>query len=226
MSQQESYRFGDSTNAQRTLYAVKIPFITNVEKNPDTVFDVLFNVIKGKLPALIGLPTLWAMKSKINFGKLNFGLSIGKSYKRFESRLYGAHVALPFKLYLARRPSHTACHLTTQLKKAAATTWFTTSCSNQQRPNDSPIQLSQHHRNHVPTPSATEDIDSSAVTHVFSSAYNLMQNYTLTNQVSNSNPIRSTDLSLRDLKQIHIHLHHGSKTTIQEYLRSAGQWSS
>lgn len=41
------------------------------------MFDVSFEDVGGKLPALVGAPTLKAMRSNINFGSLNFDLTIG-----------------------------------------------------------------------------------------------------------------------------------------------------
>lgn len=144
-------------------------------------------------------------------------MSAGQSYKQFDLQLYESHVVFTFNLQFTRCLSHTAHQLTTRSEQAAATIWFTTHGTNQQTPNDFPIQLSQPLRNNVSTSSATEDKDCSAATHVINAANNLVQSYPSTNQVSDSNLIRSTDLSLRELKQNHLHLRHGANTAIQEY---------
>lgn len=62
-----NHRFGNHQEDHRTLCAIKFPLqFTDENDNQVTKSDIMFNVIEGNLPFLIGLPTLMAMRSAIN----------------------------------------------------------------------------------------------------------------------------------------------------------------
>ena len=83
---QVSHRFGNNSTIQKTLFSVKMPIYASAE-NKDHVgeriyFNIKFDVIKGDLPFLIGLPSLSSMQASINFKYKNLGLYLNGKYYR------------------------------------------------------------------------------------------------------------------------------------------------
>lgn len=76
--QQNSHRFGDNADGNGSLFPVKTPLIAVVQENPAIEITISIGVISTKLSVLTGALTHRRMKSNIAFGKLNFGLVIGK----------------------------------------------------------------------------------------------------------------------------------------------------
>lgn len=91
-----------------------------------TLFKVTFDVIKGKLLALIEAHTLRRMKANNNFGKTKFGPMIGQSYKRFFLNIYNSHLSLPLKLQLIQWPAPSSQKSLHQIASGRLP-WFTKS---------------------------------------------------------------------------------------------------
>lgn len=103
--------------------------------------------------------------------------------------------------------------------------WYATPGASELPPNLVCIHYSQPHHNYTSPIPATEKEGCSADTRIIDATNKHKQYCLLTRQISNSNPIGRTGLSLCNLKQIHLHLRHGSETVIEQYLCSAGLWS-
>lgn len=95
----ESHRFGNHTETHRTLCAVKFPFRLKDDYGACVgEFNIQFDVIDGSLPFLIGLPSLMAMKSNINFKYVSLGIFIESNYQRIPLVHNDGHINinLPF----------------------------------------------------------------------------------------------------------------------------------
>eukprot|EP00171_Calliarthron_tuberculosum_P018277 IDg18277t1 len=87
-------------NAMRVLRISNVPDAGTAAKcrskdnNKQFEFDVKFDVIEGDLPFLIGLPTLRAMKSSLNFYNLTMGMKLGSYYYRIQLQQDSNHLYL------------------------------------------------------------------------------------------------------------------------------------
>lgn len=91
-------RFCTSEEQHNSLFAVRFPFYSTDQ--PDPLFNIQFDFIDGSLPFLVGLPTLIAMKSSINFNSRWLGVRTGESrddYVKLSLHCEEEHLILPFR---------------------------------------------------------------------------------------------------------------------------------
>lgn len=94
---QKTHRFGNYSDNQPTIFAIKMPFhAKNVNGEKTVEFDVAFDVIEGDLPFLLGLPTLAAMRANVHFKYMTLSFSLHGKYHRLKLLRDGDHVYLPF----------------------------------------------------------------------------------------------------------------------------------
>lgn len=93
---QECNKFGNSEDENKTIAAVAMPFKCYSRDNSDAInFSVVFDVIDGDLPFLIGTPTLKKMRSNINFEHDFIGFKIGDKYHRVAVDITDQYTLLP-----------------------------------------------------------------------------------------------------------------------------------
>lgn len=93
----EHHRLGDHSDQQPTICAVKIQFnCVNERGDPVNSFDIMFDVIDGDLPILIGLPLLSEMMACVSFKHNNFGMNLGPRYVCMDLIKNDNHLLLPF----------------------------------------------------------------------------------------------------------------------------------
>lgn len=146
----------------------------------------------------MGGPTLRRKTANINFGKMNFGLMIGQIYKKFLLHICSSHVALPFRLQFIERPA-VSNQNTSRPIPSCQPLWFTTPGTMFQNGTATALTINCHEQ-------ARSKPD------------------TLIN--SKSATISFVSLTFEDFKVVHLHLRHGSKSAIIDYLRLAGYLSS
>lgn len=193
-AQQVSHWFGDSSDEHQTLFAIKIPFM--LRNTTSTLFEVTFDVIRGKIPALTGSPTLQRFKAKINFRNKHFGLIIGQFYKSFVLNIsHTWHYPLNYSSYNDRRVqlkcrtarSHLVDHRGLQRPERCAKLvpwlrWRLTATVHRDQ-NQLPVDM----------------------------------------KIGRTCPM---SLIFNNFKNIHLHLRNGSETAIAGYLRLVSHWSS
>lgn len=99
----DSHRFGSHPDVHRTICAIKFPFQCSDENDSQiSKFDIVFDVIDGELPFLVGLPSLMAMRSCLNFKFQSLGLAIGPKYLWIPLTYHDSHLTLPFSSMIRR----------------------------------------------------------------------------------------------------------------------------
>ena len=78
----KNHRFGNYGDDQPSLFAMKMPF-SNAE-NKSNIFDVVFDVIDGDLPFLLGLPSLISMGATFKHKHFTMAFSLCGRYQRFK----------------------------------------------------------------------------------------------------------------------------------------------
>lgn len=104
----ECHRFGNHPEPHKTKCAVKIPFqCLDESDNQTSHFDIMFDVIPGTLPFLIGLPTLLVMRSCLNFKFKSLGLARGGKYSKIPLNDQNSHLILPFRATIRNNNHYT-----------------------------------------------------------------------------------------------------------------------
>ena len=94
----EHHRFGDYSVNHKALCSVKMPFDCIGENGQeDSAFDIMFDVIEGNLPFLVGLPSLLLMEANLNFKHRKISFFVNSKLTRLELLLDDDHIILPFK---------------------------------------------------------------------------------------------------------------------------------
>ena len=91
------HRFGDTDQEILSTCAVLFPFRSEGKNGEHITFQVLFDVVPGKLPFLVGCPSLCAMKTNINCEYLNIGTKFDGKYTRIPLKSCDYHASLPFR---------------------------------------------------------------------------------------------------------------------------------
>lgn len=128
----DQHRFGNHSEVHRTICAVKFPFTCSDEHGSCVAsFDIVFDVINGELPFLIGLPSLLSMRATLNFRYKSLGLHIGTNYMRIRLEHCDSHIILPFSSKVKRverdgKASSTGsdCRYTTCIRTNNATSCY------------------------------------------------------------------------------------------------------
>ena len=94
---QQNHRFGDHSDKRKTIANVIVPFHVFTVDNKPIQFNVSFDVIPGKLPFPIGLPSLRAMRANVNCASLSLSFSIRKVVHHVQLLCDGSHISLPIK---------------------------------------------------------------------------------------------------------------------------------
>lgn len=93
---QREHLFGPSTTPMKSICAVRVPFICKVPGGDQlATFNIRFDVIDGRLPFLIGLPSLLAMKGTLNFQYSNLSINISGVIYRLRLLKRSSHLELP-----------------------------------------------------------------------------------------------------------------------------------
>ena len=214
----DQHRFGTNPEAHKTICAVKFPFRCTDDTGTDIAnFDVAFDVIEGDLPFLVGLPSLLAMNATLNFKYKSLGLSIGSRYVRIPLSHKESHLILPFTSLIKRSErngQNSSSGSSPQYNHSPNQDYPSFSCY---EPSDTSISME-----HSTAPGRSEygyypspPIMTTMVT-----------NEEATPQPTTNNDEDSWNLSIPQLRKLHIQLKHATHTQICDYLKSAGIWKS
>ena len=96
-AKQLRHRFGDTDQEILTACAVLFPFQSKGKNGEHITFQVHFDVVPGKLPFLVGWPSLCAMKANINCEYVNIGIKVDGKYTHIPLKSCDYHAYLPFR---------------------------------------------------------------------------------------------------------------------------------
>lgn len=94
----DGHCFGTATTVHKSDTTVIVPFVYQFAHGSNfTEFHIRFDLVKGSLPFLIGLPCLLAIKPTLNFCYLSVSLKIKKGLCRIEFLEHEFHHCLPLR---------------------------------------------------------------------------------------------------------------------------------
>eukprot|EP00171_Calliarthron_tuberculosum_P022319 IDg22319t1 len=150
-----AHRFGNHDEEQKTMFAVRFPLICENagQRGDDVKFYIRFDVIPGKLPFLIGFPSLKSMKANLNFKFNTLGLYLHDQYAKVPLQTDETHIYLPFS----------------SGKKAGSTMYtFSTTCT----PKSSPVD-SRRNQNITEKGKTAYELPEMAPSEVYSTSYSM-----------------------------------------------------
>lgn len=92
-----NHLLGEYKEGRSTLFAIKMPFRSKLENGQVGVeFQIVFDVVEGEIPFLIGFPSIKAMKAISNFEYMDIAFRLNGKYCRLDLVEDNHHVHLPF----------------------------------------------------------------------------------------------------------------------------------
>lgn len=239
-----THKFGNYDEEHRSISALFMPFEcrSNLQNNRDqdqrnTIieFDIIFDVIPRNIPFLIGTPTLRKMGANINYRYNSLGMSLGGQYHRIPLQQDNCHVYLHFKSSNNPR-SHRS--LSTQNSTHIRTINFNSTSSHgltimkDRTENCKQCEITGYciPRTSIPLPESTANHQD------YYTPMKYTTNHTVTGRTFNqfsrnkshspsTQPRASGELSIGQLRKLHLQLKHGTATQMKEWLSSTGSWS-